>query len=244
MDNHEGSGVTGWRAKYKVHPAADVFPMIEGEPLAELVEDIKKNGLKTPITVDKHGVLLDGRSRLQALELAGMKLPESNVQIYYGDHPVEWIISANVHRRHLTKQQKADAIVAALKLAEPTNDNSEKLVQVEPVSKGGHGKVNETKAKALSVGEAHGISESTIKRSLAKAAGKEGSRKEPTGDLILRSILFPCSNFATMTAAKLVELDSQLKEIDNIISRAGSLLRSREHADSLGKIKSAAVQTE
>ena len=35
----------GWRDKYKVHPAADVFPMMSDEELAELGEDIKKNGL-------------------------------------------------------------------------------------------------------------------------------------------------------------------------------------------------------
>jgi hypothetical protein len=31
-------GIKDWRAKYKVHPAAEVFPMMEGKPLAELAK--------------------------------------------------------------------------------------------------------------------------------------------------------------------------------------------------------------
>ena len=58
--------------------------------------------------------------------------------------PVARIIGLNVHRRHLTKQQQADLIVAAVKAGE-------KLDQVEPVSKGGRGKKNAVKAKALEI---------------------------------------------------------------------------------------------
>jgi hypothetical protein len=38
-----------WRDKYKVHPAADVFPMLSDDELAKLGEDIKANGLQSPI---------------------------------------------------------------------------------------------------------------------------------------------------------------------------------------------------
>src|SRR5262245_1175856 len=103
----------GWRDKYNVHPAADVFPMMEGEELAALVEDIKTKGLKTPITMHKNGVLLDGRNRLHALDLAGLELPRRMVNVYSGDDPVGLILSANAYRRQLSKQDWADAIVAA-----------------------------------------------------------------------------------------------------------------------------------
>jgi ParB-like chromosome segregation protein Spo0J len=62
----------GWRNKYRVHPTADVLPMMSDEELAELGEDIKSNGLKEPITFDREGVLLDGRNRLEAMERAGI----------------------------------------------------------------------------------------------------------------------------------------------------------------------------
>jgi hypothetical protein len=37
-----------WRDQYKVHPAADVFPMMSDQELAELGEDIGANGLHNP----------------------------------------------------------------------------------------------------------------------------------------------------------------------------------------------------
>ena len=38
-----------WREKYKVHPAANIFPMMSDEELHKLGEDIRTNGLKPPI---------------------------------------------------------------------------------------------------------------------------------------------------------------------------------------------------
>ena len=49
-----------------VHPAADLFPMVEGDEFRDLCADIKERGLAQPITVDRDGLLLDGRNRLMA----------------------------------------------------------------------------------------------------------------------------------------------------------------------------------
>src|SRR5262245_50402630 len=108
-------------------------------------------------------LLCDGRNRMEAMERAGVPLPRTLAlkngsrrvcaqTIIEGD-PVAYIISANIHRRHLhlTKQQQADLIVAALKAGE-------KPTQPELVSKGGRGNVNELKAKAVAEGAKLGIS--------------------------------------------------------------------------------------
>ena len=39
-----------WRDKYKVHPAADVFPMMSDEGLAQVGQDIRAHGLKEPLS--------------------------------------------------------------------------------------------------------------------------------------------------------------------------------------------------
>jgi hypothetical protein len=89
-----------------VHPAADVFPMMDDEALAELAEDIKANGQQVPIVLDKDGVLIDGRNRLKACQIAGV---EPVFETFSGKDPVSYILSLNVTRRHLTKAQAAMA---------------------------------------------------------------------------------------------------------------------------------------
>jgi ParB-like chromosome segregation protein Spo0J len=69
-----------WRDKYKVHPAADVFPMMSDEKLAKLGQDIKANGLRQPIVI-LHGMLVDGRNRLEAMERAGLPTGPDDVPI-------------------------------------------------------------------------------------------------------------------------------------------------------------------
>ena len=56
-----------------VHPAADVFPMLDPDELSDLASDIQANGLQHPIIigqVDGVEMLIDGRNRLAACKLA------------------------------------------------------------------------------------------------------------------------------------------------------------------------------
>jgi site-specific DNA-methyltransferase (adenine-specific) len=86
----------------KVHPVADLFPMLSSHELDEMTDSIKRDGLITPCT--KQGdVLLDGRSRLAACKIAGVN---PRFVEYHGDSPVAFIIASNLVRRHLDKGQK------------------------------------------------------------------------------------------------------------------------------------------
>src|SRR5690242_11357760 len=65
-----------WRERYRVHPAADIFPMLSLEELAVLAEDIAARGLlEVPVLWQdmQSGIeyLVDGRNRLTALEQSG-----------------------------------------------------------------------------------------------------------------------------------------------------------------------------
>jgi hypothetical protein len=165
-----GEMTSSWRNKFKVHPAADCFPMMSDEELRKLGEDIKANGLKNSIGFStEDDLLLDGRNRLEAMERVGVPNPLDGPsrdcfrQFYSGD-PVAHIIGLNIHRRHLTKQQIADILVAdALKGNLLTNDE---------VSKGGRGKVNKVKATVVAQAKERGISKATVERALAKATPK------------------------------------------------------------------------
>jgi hypothetical protein len=160
-----------WRKKYKVHPAADVFPMMSDEDLAKLGEDIKANGLKIPTLLwGDPPLLIDGRNRLEAMERVGVKLDPWMTEHFHCATPVAHMISLNIRRRHLTKQQQADLIVAAHKAAA---DPSPSWRGVSP---------DPAKAAAVATAKEHGISKRMVERSLAKADGRKPKSAKPLHD--------------------------------------------------------------
>ena len=96
------------------HQLADIFPLMEGDEFAALVEDIKANGLREPITLYEDKIL-DGRNRYRAVVKAELqyRLKEENFRPYTGSDPLGFVVSANLHRRHLNESQRA-AIAAKL----------------------------------------------------------------------------------------------------------------------------------
>lgn len=87
----------------KFHALAELFPLLEGREFDELVADIRANGLREPIWMYQ-GQVLDGRNRCRACERLG-QTPDTRE--YNGDDPLRFVLSLNLHRRHLTEGQKA-----------------------------------------------------------------------------------------------------------------------------------------
>lgn len=87
----------------KVHPAADLFPMMGDKEIRDLADDISAHGLLDPILL-LDGKVLDGRNRLRACDLAG---ETPRFKDWRGDQPTSFVISANLHRRQLSKSQLA-----------------------------------------------------------------------------------------------------------------------------------------
>jgi hypothetical protein len=146
-----------WRQLLSVHPAADLFPPMSEAELKELAEDIKANGLRAPIISWAPGglespVLLDGRNRLDALARLGLLYETGDhhlglktwngtrwgehsgnrieFQHFHGDDPYALVLSYNIHRRHLTPEQKRDLIAKLLK-AKPEASNLAVAKQVK-----------------------------------------------------------------------------------------------------------------
>jgi hypothetical protein len=76
---------------------------MESDEFNKLVEDLKQYGLLTPIVVYE-GKILDGRNRDRGCIEA--ELTPRYVE-YTGSDPLGFIVSANLHRRHLTTGQRA-----------------------------------------------------------------------------------------------------------------------------------------
>jgi hypothetical protein len=142
-----------WRDVLPIHPAADLFPSMSESELRELGEDIKKNGMTSPIVLghwdkyDRKFSLWDGRNRLDALEAVGLlacspptdglwpeffiltaptqqSVPVKVLRECDGHDPYGYVLSANIHRRHLTVEQKRDLIEKLLKARPQSSDRA------------------------------------------------------------------------------------------------------------------------
>lgn len=88
------------------HPLANIFPLIEGKAFEDLVADVRAHGLLEPIIL-LDGQILDGRNRYRAATAAGVFDPAHDVQLFDGEDPLAWVLSKNLHRRHLDESQRA-----------------------------------------------------------------------------------------------------------------------------------------
>jgi hypothetical protein len=137
-----------WRDVLPIHPAALLFPRMTPDELKALTEDIKRNGQRQPIAIIEKprrrpdGTLhvkdppvqevLDGISRLDAMEAAGIGVIGKDGQL--DDHimrmvvdtdevdPVAFVISANIHRRHLTAEQRQHLLITLIARAPEKSD--------------------------------------------------------------------------------------------------------------------------
>ena len=87
----------------KTHEFAEIFPMMSGKEFKELKEDIKQYGQQEPIILFE-GKILDGRNRYNACEELGIK---PKLKEYDGKDALQYVMSTNLKRRHLTDSQKA-----------------------------------------------------------------------------------------------------------------------------------------
>lgn len=90
---------------YPSHPLADIFPMIAEADLKVLAADIAANGQVEPILL-LEGKVLDGRNRQAACGLAGVDPVYAE---FTGADPLSFVLSKNLHRRHLSESQRAIA---------------------------------------------------------------------------------------------------------------------------------------
>lgn len=94
--------------KHELHPLCVLFPRLTGGEFDALRDDIAANGLRQPIVLHD-GMILDGGNRYLACLEAHV---EPKFVQFDGDNLVTFVLSANLHRRHMTPGQQA-AIVAS-----------------------------------------------------------------------------------------------------------------------------------
>jgi ParB-like chromosome segregation protein Spo0J len=85
------------------HVVAEIFPQMNEGNFQELKDDIAANGQREQI-VTYQGQILDGRHRYRACTELGI---EPLIRGYQDDDPLGFVVSMNLHRRHLNDSQRA-----------------------------------------------------------------------------------------------------------------------------------------
>lgn len=151
--------------EYEFHPIANLFPLMTDEELDALAEDIKVNGLTFAIMLYE-GKILDSRNRFLACQRAGV---EPGYEEYEGDTPIEFVLSLNLHRKHLTTSQRA---AIAAELATLPQGARTDLAS------------NEARFSQSQAGVAMGVSRSSVQRAAAvRAADSELHEKVKAGEV-------------------------------------------------------------
>jgi len=122
---------TNWRDQIKIHPAADLFPMLSDAELDELATDIAQHGLYQAIAF-QGDELLDGRNRLAAIHRIKDEARRNNLLGFVAStkrvldvrDPTAYVVSANLHRRHLSLEDKKRIAVELLKGKPERSDRS------------------------------------------------------------------------------------------------------------------------
>ena len=119
--------------KLTYHPLADVFPVLPDAELQRLGQDILANGMNRPIVLFEDQIL-DGRNRHKAAKLVGYETKPKDFLDFTGDFEaaVRFVMSENLHRRHLTSNERALAAerLSTLSRGRPPVKSSPELVSL------------------------------------------------------------------------------------------------------------------
>jgi protein gp37 len=94
----------------EIHPIALILPEMGHEEYQKFKEDILGNGVLEPIVLFQ-GKVIDGRHRYKASRELEIDI---EARVWEGGmDPVEYVVSRNIHRRHLTSGQRSMAAAKA-----------------------------------------------------------------------------------------------------------------------------------
>jgi N6-adenosine-specific RNA methylase IME4/ParB-like chromosome segregation protein Spo0J len=117
-------------SELEFHPVADIFPMMSDREFADLTADIAEHGLREPVWLHRDGRIIDGRNRYRACRQAGLPC---EFRGYEGDDDklVSFVVSLNLHRRHLNESQRA---MVAARIANMRQGARRDIVEISTMS--------------------------------------------------------------------------------------------------------------
>jgi hypothetical protein len=107
-------------APLEFHQLANIFPMMTDAEVNDLGDDMLEHGQREPIWRFQ-GMILDGRNRYNACLLKGI---EPHFEDFRGADPLAFVMSLNLHRRHLDESQRGMVMARIAKLPKGANQHS------------------------------------------------------------------------------------------------------------------------
>ena len=159
--------------QYEQHPLAEMFPLLKDAELDDLVEDIRKHGLREPIILFEQKVI-DGRNRERACLKAGVEPRYCSMEFDNHDAATAYVISKNIRRRHLTSEQRRELIEKLLR-ADPTKSDR----QIARTVKADNKTVGAVRERAEAREEIPHVSKRTDSKGRSQLAHKRNTAKHP-----------------------------------------------------------------
>lgn len=131
----------------EAHLAATIFPLLGSEALARLGDDIAEHGLRDAIEVFE-GKILDGRNRYNACLSRGVEPRFVSVET---PDPFAYVVSKNLHRRHLDESQRALCAARAKSMFEAAARERMRRGKEDPVANLPQGKSRDQAAALMAV---------------------------------------------------------------------------------------------
>lgn len=170
-DEHDRQRFFSKRFAWKVravewHPFSKLFPMLGETELQVLADDIRENGLKQPIVLDRHDRIIDGRNRAAACAIAGV-VPVYEPFVGSDADILKLVVSLNIHRRHLTESQRGMVAAEVANLSNGQHATSSSAGSIEPAC--------EAKVSIDEACELLNVGRETVKR--ARKVHKDGTQE-------------------------------------------------------------------
>jgi len=178
-------------------------------------------------------MILDGRNRYRACLDAGV---EPTFRPFCGDDPAAYVISANIHRRHLTAEQKRELIATVIKA---TPDKSDR--QIAETVKASPTTVGTVRAEIEATGDVSRLDTRTDSRGRQQPARK--SRPPPVPEEVLQQRAAAAERIRALRGGNKVRDDIGPASNDETArkegegSELGSLLRAWDRASHVAREK-------
>src|SRR5207248_8468195 len=110
------------KPQYSYYPLAQAFPLMAGAEYEQFRESIRKHGLVDPIVLFEGKWIVDGRNRDRACTELDVRKKHVDVdKLGWQGDLINFVLSKNLHRRHMNESQRALAAARIRRLCEQFN---------------------------------------------------------------------------------------------------------------------------